>query len=265
MKNHSVASIANGLIVGVVALGFMGFSISRGDYLASNLLVLLWVILSIAFGFLIHFANRRGISIVASARWLGFGMLATAAAFALQGIVNGSLLAALGSANASSPPGAMALGAGAAFCQTLGKAVAIGGVLLILKSRKPDQVFAGGLGVGLGFGIMEVLLLAVQVIVAGQHLSFGGALVERISAVTFHIYSGGLIATAFILRSLWPAVAVLAIHTLMDGTSTAWGKTLEGFPIQIVFLVLAVACWLAWLGFSRPNRLNDSNAGRSQN
>jgi hypothetical protein len=70
--------------------------------------------------------------------------------------------------------------------------------------------------------------------------------VERAIAGGFHIYSGGLLACAFLQRSLLLLAIVLATHTAMDSFATAFAPRAGIWVSEGFFLVLAVITWICW-------------------
>lgn len=246
MKRELVASLANWLIVTLGSAATITFFALHSRSSPDPGTLLLWLTLCVGAAFGLHFLNFRHIPLRHALNWIGYGMAGTILAFALQGILNGALLSFLGPEAPQTPGGAFALGGGAAVCQTLGKTLAIWLAFVLITSRGRTAILAAGLGVGLGFGSMEALLLSVQMVISEQAVDFLPALIERISAITFHIYSGGLIAVGFLRRSPWPVVIVLTLHTLMDGGSTFLHGRLPLPILESIFFLLSGICWLAW-------------------
>ena len=234
---------------------------ARTVYLRASPLWLASLALSILIGFALVFPNMAEIRLQAVLKWTGYGAAATLLAFFLQSVLNGSLVRLLGPNSIAHPIPALILGAGAALCQTLGKyaAIRIGLVGLGFRSE-PSLCLSIGLGVGLGFGICETFLLAIQQILTGVPVeSLIGAL-ERSSANGFHIYSAGLVAAGLALRSAMPIALVLAIHTVMDAFSTAFGHRVSLPVSEGVFLLLAIVTWGCWIIASK--RIRNANPQR---
>jgi hypothetical protein len=245
-------------ILAAVAMGaaLVAIAAPRMAYLLASPLWLASLALSILAGFALVFPNMAGIRLLAVLKWTGYGAAATLLAFSLQSVLNGSLVRLLGADSITHPIPALILGAGAALCQTLGKyaAIRIGSLGFGFRSE-PSLCLSIGLGVGLGFGICETFLLATQQILTGVPVESLIGVLERSSANGFHIYSAGLIAAGLALRSTMPIALVIAIHTAMDGFSTAFGHRVSLLVSEGVFLLFAIVTWGCWIVASKrvPN------------
>lgn len=193
---------------------------------------------------------------------LGSGALATLIGFGTQTYLNGALLRRLGPVAARGGAGAMLLGFGSGFCQTLGKVVAAALFLRHFRSEKARYGLAIGSTIGLGFGLTEVLLLAAK-----HGIPRGLGLIERSIAVWFHGYSGGLIALAFIRRHFWPIGLVVFMHTLIDGLGVALARKISVYFFEVIFLVLTLLAWIIYRfevdAVVSPKSLADTRGTRS--
>ncbi|MFM8764797.1 MAG: hypothetical protein ACKOEZ_08190, partial [Spartobacteria bacterium] len=156
------------LAVVTMVAALIAIAAPRAAYLQASPLWLPSLALSVVAGFVLVFPNMAGIRLPAVFKWTGYGATATLLAFSLQSVLNGSLVRLLGPDSITQPIPALILGAGAALCQALGKYAAIRiGTLGSGFRSEPSQCFSIGLGVGLGFGICETFLLAIQQILSG--------------------------------------------------------------------------------------------------
>lgn len=214
-------------------------------------LVAAWLILSVLGGVGLIWLNGTGLTLRQAWPWFGFGVLATVAGFSLQSVVNGMLVSRLG--DPTIPLHALLLGFGSGFCQTLGK-LALFWIAWrwFGASAKPGVALAAGLGVGLGFGITEVLFIGWQLILTAAPVDSLLGVLERIIAVGFHLFSGGLIAVAFLHRTWWPVALILLIHTLMDTASVALAHVLSILWLEGIFFILAAIVYVVWLIVTRP-------------
>ncbi len=169
----------------------------------------------------------------------GSGVIATLIGFGVQTCVNGALYRSLGPVAARDGTGAMLLGFGSGFCQTLGKVATSALFLRHFQSDKARYGLAIGSTIGLGFGLTEVFFLAAR-----SGLPRGVGLIERSIAVWFHHCSGGLIALAFIRRHFWPIGLVVIVHTLIDGLAVALARRFSVYLFEVIFLVLTLLAWI---------------------
>lgn len=192
---------------------------------------------------------------------LGSGAMAALIGFGTQTCLNGALLRRLGPVAAKGGAGAMLLGFGSGFCQTLGKVATAALFLRHFQFDKARYGLAIGSTIGLGFGLTEVLLLAAK-----HGLPRGLGLIERSIAVWFHGYSGGLIALAFIRRHFWPVGLVIFIHTLIDGLAVALARKISVYFFEVIFLVLTLLAWIiyrfAFNAVVSPNNLTAAGDAR---
>ena len=260
-KQNSIALWISILAAVAMLSALIVIAAPRSAYLRTSPLWLASMALSILAGFALVFPNMAGIRLQVVLKSTGYGAAATLLAFSLQSVLNGSLVELLGPSSITKPIPAMILGFGAALCQTLGKYAAI--QLGTLGSRfrsEPSLCLPIGLGVGLGFGICETFLLAIQQILTSVPVESLVGVLERSSANGFHIYSTGLIAAGLALRSAIPIVLVLAIHTAMDGFSTAFGYRVSLPVSESIFLLLAIVTWGCWIVASK--RILNANPQR---
>lgn len=230
-------------------------AVRQADFLGAEPGALVWIAGGLLAGLATFRANRIGMPLGGPvAAWLGAGVLALTVGFALQNLVNGNLVRVLAVPHDASA--VLALGVGAALCQTTGKLAAIALVLRTSPPRGPRHVLAAGLAVGLGFGLTEVVVIGQSTI---AHQSNPGLLPwmgiwERASAVAFHTYSGSLLAVA-LRRRLWaPLAIVLAVHTATDTLAGASGAHLLDVPlvlVELAFTLGAVVVWAAHLRVAR--------------
>ncbi len=247
MSTRSTSQVHAILTIVLAALllgGLMVVLVQHISLIVTYPLIVPWFGLSIALGFGLFFFNGIGLPLRGTVlSHLGYGTLAAIIGFDLQNLVNGGLLHWLGPAIALHGAGAMLLGFGSGFCQTLGKVAAT--AIFILRLR-PDNVREGlaiGLAVGLGFGLTEVFFITIQLIAAGHQITSLLGVIERAIAQGFHIYSGGLIALAFILRRFWLIGLVVIVHTLTDGLAVVLAQSISVYLSEIIFLVLALSVW----------------------
>jgi hypothetical protein len=172
---------------------------------------------------------------------LGSGAIAALIGFTTQTCLNGALYRRLGPVAARGGTGAMLLGFGSGFCQTLGKVATAALFLHNFQSDKARHGLAIGSTIGLGFGLTEVLLLAAK-----YGIPRGLGLIERSIALWFHNYSGGLVALAFIRRHFWPIGLVIFIHTLIDGLGVALARKISAYLFEVIFLILTMLAWLIY-------------------
>lgn len=97
-----------------------------------------------------------------------------------------------------------------------------------LPSLAIKEKVLGGMLSGLGFGIAEVILVLMSISkqVGLSNISYV-AIIERISAVVFHISSTGLVAWGFSKKKFFPVfVFIVLIHATIDTFAilTNWGK-----------------------------------------
>jgi len=246
MKPRFLPEWCSAILSLALLAGFGITSASHGSYLAAHPVFLPWVFLSCAASAGLLYLNGRGIELLFASRWLGFGILATVAAFALQAQINGAIVKWCGPSAIHQAIPSLLLGFGAALCQTLGKAAAVFCVLQWMKNRTPIRALAAGLGVGLGFAVAEILFISLQMLLGNVNLTSLAGVVERAIAGGFHIYSGGLLACAFFQRSLLLLAIVLAAHTAMDSFATAFAPQAGVWVSEGFFLILAVITWICW-------------------
>jgi hypothetical protein len=240
---HAILTIT----LAALLLGGLMVMLVQHRSLLANPLIVPWFGLSIALGFGLFFLNGLGLALRGTVlSHLGYGTLAAIIGFDVQHLLNSRLLLWLGPAIALHGAGAMLLGFGSGFCQTFGKVVM---TAIFIRRLRPDNAWEGlaiGLAVGLGFGLTEVFLITIQLIESGHRVTGLLGVVERAIAEGFHIYSGGLIALAFIRRRFWLIGLVVIIHTLMDGLSVALGRSISVYFLEIIFLVLALFVWTVY-------------------
>jgi hypothetical protein len=246
-----VAALAVLLSVG----GFARVAVAQRAFLAEQPQDLLWVGLALLGGGATFFLNGY---VPLSGRtwlWAGYGTFAMLAGFNLQGLVNGGIVRA-------TPPDAhglgffLALGAGAGFCQTLGKWLMIRVLNRVHQPTARVDVLAAGLAVGLGFGLSEVLFIGAQLIHAGTAIQGIGAIGiwERCAAVGFHVFSSGLLAIGLARGTWWPLLVVLAVHTLEDFLAGALGGRVIVLPSVAVEILYSMATIALCLAFRRAAR-----------
>jgi RsiW-degrading membrane proteinase PrsW (M82 family) len=192
---------------------------------------------------------------------LGSGAMAALIGFSTQTCLNGALYRRLGPV-AKSGTGAMLLGFGSGFCQTLGKVVTAALFLRHFQCDKARSGLAIGSTIGLGFGLTEVLLLATR-----HGVPRGLGLIERSIALWFHDYSGGLIALAFIRRHFWPIGLVVFIHAMVDGLAVALARRVSVYLFEVIFLVLTLLAWIVYRfefnAVVSPKNFTDTGGTRS--
>jgi hypothetical protein len=244
VRVHAVLTI---VLAALLLGGLMIVGVQHRSLILANPLIVPWFGLSILLGFGLFFLNGVGLPLRGTVlSHLGYGTLATIIGFDVQHLLNSRLLLWLGPAIALHGAGAMLLGFGSGFCQTFGKVVM---TAIFIRRLHPDNARQGlaiGLSVGLGFGLTEVLLITIQLIESGHRVTGLLGVIERAIAEGFHIYSGGLIALAFISRRFWLIGLVVLIHTLMDGLSVAFAQSLSVYLLEIILLVLAVSIWTVY-------------------
>ncbi|MAI77989.1 MAG: hypothetical protein CL917_03535 [Deltaproteobacteria bacterium] len=177
---------------------------------------------------------------------LGYGVAACMLGFAIQGPINSSILA-------NSPATLLTyswLGLGAAVCQALGKALLLAILMWQCRPASTRSILSVGMGVGLGFAMMEDFVIGQMTIEKAAAISPPalGSLLERFSAGGFHVYSSVLIAISWLMRRpLW-FILVLALHTVADtfaGATDARVLELPSFAMQSIVLGTALATWVA--------------------
>lgn len=252
------SAVVTAIIWSLLLAGMVTLLVSHRSYVASYPLILPWIVLSLAVGIGLFFLNFAGIRFRGPVfALLGYGVFAALGAFVLQSVVNGSLAGALGE-SARTSWGALALGFGSGFCQTLGKGIAIGLIIRGFKARALKDVLEIGLAVGLGFGLAEVVLLAEQAIAHPSPITNLLGVVERGSAQCFHIYSGALVALGIGYRKWWMIAFVLVAHTVIDGLA---GGLVPGGSIlwlEIAFALIALATWGCYLVAKRGLQLAET-------
>lgn len=237
-----------GLAVALSVGGFARVVVEQRAFLGEHPQDLWWVGLSLVAGLATFFANGFVPLSGRTVLWAGWGTFAMLAGFNLQGLVNGGLIR-------TTPPDQrglvlyFALGAGAGFCQTLGKWLMIRVLNRVHRPTARTDVLAAGLAVGLGFGLSEVLFIGARLIQSGTAIEGFGliGIWERFAAVGFHVYSGGLLAIGLARRATWPLLLVLVVHTLDDFLAGALGAGLITLPhvaVESLYTVLAVALCL---------------------
>ncbi len=176
---------------------------------------------------------------------VGFGGLAAAVGFGVQGLINGPLVLWWGQHLTWQHH--LVLGPVAAAAQTGGKLFA----LVLLRRVRPDSNPRGalrqGLFVGLGFTVLENTLLFLRAALARSDLGPLG-LWERATSSMFHIYSGGFVALALERRRRWPIVLVVGVHALTDilaGTGGIPGMSIVA--LEATFSACAVFLWIAFI------------------
>lgn len=241
---HAVLTI---ILAALLLGGLVAVFVQHGSLILANPLIVPWFGLSIASGFALFFFNGVGLPLRGTVlSHLGYGTLAAIIGFDVQHVLNSRILLWLGPAIALHGAGAMLLGFGSGFCQTLGKVVM---AAVFIRRLRPDNAREGlaiGLAVGLGFGLTEVFLITIQLIESGHRVTGLLGVIERAIALGFHLYSGGLIALAFISRRFWLIGLVVFIHTLMDGLSVALAQSLSVYLLEIIFLVLVLCMWTVY-------------------
>lgn len=236
-----------GLALALSVGGLARVAVAQRAFLAEHPQNVLWIVLALVAGGATFLANGVVRLDLRSVLWAGYGTFAMLAGFNVQGLLNGGLLR-------TTPPDqrglalSLALGAGAALSQTLGKWLLIRLVNRIHRPRARVDVLAAGLAVGLGFGLSEVLFIGTQVIQAGSAITGLGVIGiwERCAAVGFHVYSAGLLALGIALGASWPLLLVLLAHTLDDFLAGAAGTGQLAIPavaLEAVFSAVAVALW----------------------
>lgn len=241
---HPVLTI---ILAALLLGGLMVVLVQHHSLILANPLIVPWFGLSIALGFGLFFFNGVGLPLRGTVlSHLGYGTLAAIIGFDVQHLLNSRLLLWLGPAVALHGAGAMLLGFGSGFCQTFGKVVM---AAIFVRRLRPDNAREGlaiGLAVGLGFGLSEVFLITIQLIESGHLVTGLFGVIERAIAEGFHLYSGGLIALAFICRRFWLIGLVVIIHTLMDGLSVALAQSVSVYFLEIIFLVLTLSIWTVY-------------------
>ena len=239
------------LTLGLGLLFFVGLAvvaILHRTYLVQHPLWIPWLTLSLVLGGALFFLNRSHISWASTWPWLGYGLLAAVVGFAIQSVVNGSLVHLFGRDEPFSSFAAIVLGFGSAVSQTAGKSLCL---LLIAtwlgRNLSPAGLLAAGLAIGLGFGLTEVGLLALQMVFTDAPLSSLIGVIERVAAVWFHLFSGGLLALAWLRRQLWPLLLVITLHTLLDGIAVAGAQHLPLEVLEGIFFLLAAVQYVVWL------------------
>jgi hypothetical protein len=241
---HAVLTI---ILAALLLGGLTMVFVQHGSPFLANPLLVPWFGLSIALGFGLFFLNGVGLPLRGTVlSHLGYGTLAAIIGFDVQHLLNSRLLLWMGPAIALHGAGAMLLGFGSGFCQTFGKVVMTAVFIRRLRPENAREGLAIGLAVGLGFGLTEVFLITFQLIESGHQVTSLLGVIERAVAQGFHIYSGGLIALAFISRRFWLIGLVVIIHTLMDGLSVALAQSLSTYLLEIIFLVLALSTWTVY-------------------
>lgn len=170
----------------------------------------------------------------------------------MQSLVNGLLIFKIVGASAGWKAHLL-YGPGAAVCQTLGK---LAFIALILRVRPPltsHKVLAAGTMVGLGFAIMEILVLGGNIVATETIVSGWSGVVERGIAALFHIFSAGLIAIGWHRRRWLPIAAVLLSHAVTDFFAGAAGAGLA-LPLEILESLFLIVAILTWLGFRFARR-----------
>jgi hypothetical protein len=239
-----------GLAVALSVGGFARVVFDQRAFLAEQPQDLLWVVLALVAGGTTFFANGFVPLSGRTLLWAGYGTFAMLAGFSMQGVVNGGIVR-------TTPPDAhglgyfLALGAGAGFCQTLGKWLMIRLLNRIHRPTARLDVLAGGLAVGLGFGLSEVLFIGTQLIHAGTVIQGIGAIGiwERCAAVGFHVFSGGLLAIGLASGATWPLLVVLLVHTLEDFLAGALGGgvvLLPSIAVEALYSLMTVALVLVF-------------------
>lgn len=223
--------------------------VANRNVIEPNPLVIPWFGLSAGIGTALLYLNGRGIGLRGPVmNYLGYGASGALGGFAIQQVVNGGLLRSLGPA-AGGIPGAMLLGLGSAICQTLGKMAAVSRFRRYFKDNSRLGM-AVGLSVGLGFGLAELIILSLRVIPEAANITNLYGVEERSAAIGFHIYSGGLLALAFMTKEWWIIAMVVMLHSISDGM----GLTLAHEHIlaaELLFIVIAAINWYIWRTRSR--------------
>lgn len=256
LLSSRLPSICSWILLIALLVGLSILLRTHSAYVAAYPAIVSWFVLTPAAAFLLFFTNAARLSVRGMIAHFGFGLLATLAAFVLQAAVNGWLLKVIGDKGFA---GAMLLGFGSGFSQSLAKYgfIAIAAVCLVQRDSPP--LLAAAFGIGFGFGITEALLIAVQMVLTGERLTDLLGIVERCAAIWFHLCSCGLIAAGLILRDFKPILVVVLLHTLMDGLSVYFAPRAGFTAIQCLFWGIATTTWLVWM-FAK-SRLADVNHG----
>jgi len=173
--------------------------------------------------------------------------------FAIQGLINGGFVRALGVGNLTWRHH-LVLAPVAAGAQTLGKILAIALIFRIHRALTRAQAVRFGLLVGLGFAIWEITVIWYSVVRSEGTLEWLSVW-ERATASCFHIYTAGLVALALWSRKYWPIVLVVALHAATDFLA-ANGQVVTSsiHVLESIFSAAAVVVWVVFLTMDRAER-----------
>jgi len=224
-RTHLVASV---VVAGLVVAGAIRLGLANRAFVVGHPMNVVWI--------------GGGLVAGVAAPWLGYGILAAYFGFALQGELNGEIVRRLGSPRWW---GIAALGLGAAGSQTLGKWILLRFTGKMGALDGPVRALATGLGVGLGFGLTEVVILGENQIV--QQVAITGfpwiGIWERAVAIGLHVYSGAALAIGLYERRWVPLLIVLAVHSLVDTVAGAFSEGLFTVPViglEVFFTAMTI-------------------------
>ena len=199
----------------------------------------------------------------------GYGVAACLIGFSIQGVVSHSILS-FDRTTAPTLQTYMWLGLSAALCQALGKALAVALLCFQVKPTNAKRLVTLGMAVGLGFAVMEDLVLSQQAIEKGSALidSAFSSLFERFSAGGFHVLSGVLIALSWMMRQWRWLLVVIIVHTVTDslgGAAAGHRVNLSLVVLELIFFGLTIFMWLITRNaLPRANELWAQSASTSQ-
>jgi hypothetical protein len=179
-----------------------------------------------------------------------FGVIATGLGFAMQSLINGSLVWAWGAKLAWTHY--LILAPVAAAAQTFGRWAGLLLLLMVRPASDRSGYIRAGLVVGLGFTAWEMSLVYFSG--SWSQVEFGLLSIwERLSASMFHIYAGGLVALTVYSKRKWPFLYVIVVHSWMDFFTggVAERLRLSLYGLETMFSACAVVTWLVFLWAAR--------------
>lgn len=255
--------LASLLAATLVATGLGLVVLRQWSFVVGHPGMLVWIAGGMAAGVALFGANGVGVRLRGPVTaFLGAGVLALTIGFALQNMLNGTLVRQMPLPHG--PGDVLLLGLGSAICQTAGKIVAIGIVLRTHAPRDPRDVLAVGLAVGLGFGLTEVAVIGQNAIArqADPGLLPWMGIWERAAAVAFHTYSGSLLAMGVRRRAWQPLAIVVGVHTVTDTLAGATGAKLIALPLVLVESIFTLGALVTWAAHRRMAAQAFARGGR---